>query len=424
MRNIVFVLPFVFLALLSWGLYGPVLHAGQHAMGDGLHPSSLRPLICVGIAYFVIAVLVPLAVLWTKGERGRWSLGGTFWSLLAGVAGAVGALGIILAFKFGGSPVYVMPLVFGAAPVVNTFVTMWMTNTFKQAAAIFFAGVILVAAGGAGVLFFKPAAQPHAPAKTQADAEKPAPVAAPAPRATTPPWYLRVLFIPLAILMTGLSWGSYGPVLHKGQMNMDGSRLRPFLCVGVAYFAIAVLAPIPLLRAFQEAGGWNVSGVLWSLGGGAAGAVGALGIILAFNSGGKPIYVMPLVFGGAPVVNTLTTIAAQGSMGDVSPLFYGSLIAVIAGAVTVLVFAPRPAKHAAPTTDENTEPELSVTRASPAAVQAPVASPTAAPSEPDAPLPANPESDEKVKLSFGSPAPGEIDEDTLGFEDTMDPRFR
>ena len=35
------------------------------------------------------------------------------------------------------------------------------------------------------------------------------------------------------------------------------------------------------------------------------GAIGALGIILAFNFGGKPVYVMPLVFGGAPVITTL-----------------------------------------------------------------------------------------------------------------------
>ena len=42
-------------------------------------------------------------------------------------------------------------------------------------------------------------------------------------------------------------------------------------------------------------------GTAWSLGGGAVGAIGALGVIMAFNLGGKPVYVMPLVFGGAPV---------------------------------------------------------------------------------------------------------------------------
>ena len=81
-----------------------------------MHHSRLRPLICVGLAYFVIAVIVPYFFLGEMGEdsyvsqraarSGRW-LGGTF--------GAVGALGIIMAFNFGGKPVFVMPLVFGGA---------------------------------------------------------------------------------------------------------------------------------------------------------------------------------------------------------------------------------------------------------------------------------------------------------------------
>ena len=37
------------------------------------------------------------------------------------------------------------------------------------------------------------------------------------------------------------------------------------------------------------------------------GALGAVFIIYAFRAGGLPAYVMPLVFGGAPVVNVLFT---------------------------------------------------------------------------------------------------------------------
>jgi hypothetical protein len=96
-------------------------------------------------------------------------------------------------------------------------------------------------------------------------------------------------------------------------------------------------------------GTWtNPVGTFWSLAGGAAGAIGALGIIMAFNFGGKPIYVMPLVFGLAPVINTFTTIiSSQISLASASPLFYAGLIIVAVGAVTVLVFAPKPGKPAA-----------------------------------------------------------------------------
>jgi hypothetical protein len=123
---------------------------------------------------------------------------------------------------------------------------------------------------------------------------------------------------------------------------MENSRLRPFLCVGLAYFAIAVVLPILLLPTFPE--GESISwwaGVIWSLLGGTAGALGALGIIYAFNSGGKPIFVMPLVFGCAPVVNTLTEIVWRGLYGKISNYFFLSLGLVILGAVTVLVCAPR-----------------------------------------------------------------------------------
>jgi hypothetical protein len=321
MRKIFFVLPVVALTFLAWGVYGPVLHVGQDAMDH----SSLRPFTCVGLAYFLVAVVVPLIVLRARGEVGHWTLTGAIWSLAAGAAGAFGALGIIMAFKFGGKPVYVMPLVFGCAPVVNTLVTMFMARSFRQANTKFITGVLLVAVGAAGVLFFKPG-------------EKDVNLADLTIR--------QFLVIVSSISFTALCWGAYGPVLHKGQMKMAGSRLRPFLCVGLAYFAIAVVVPLAMLAMGSEAdkGTWTFTGVVWSLAAGAAGAIGALGIILAFNFGGKPIYVMPLVFGGAPVINTLTTVATQGTYQQIPWLFYISLLMVIVGAVTVLVFAPRAGK--------------------------------------------------------------------------------
>jgi hypothetical protein len=278
------------------------------------------------------------------GEKGHWSTSGAIWSFAAGAAGAVGALGIIVAFWARGKPVYVMPLVFGCAPVVNTFVTMWMTKTTKQAKSIFYIGVILVAVGAAGVLFFKPkpAAVHQAPEAAAAETSQ--------TTGEEPELLARELFTIIgAIAVTALCWGCYGPVLHKGQIRMAGSRMRPFLCVGLAYFAIAVIVPAIVLLSWQEPGHWSISGSLWSLGAGIFGALGALGIIMAFNFGGKPIYVMPLVFGGAPVINTFTSIIKAtlqtGTPGQIPWIFYPSLMLVIVGAVIVLVFSPKaPAK--------------------------------------------------------------------------------
>ena len=382
MRNFTF-LVFVILTFCCWGVYGPVLHLGQEALGDGPRQlSSLRPFICVGIAYFLIAVVYRLFVLQTKGESGSWSAGGITWSFIAGLVGAIGALGIILAFKFGGKPVYVMPLVFGLAPIVNTFVTMTMAGTFKQAKPIFFVGIVLAALGAAGVMRFKPkpkVAQPEktaamqmqiadsvTPVSLQVDSEdetktdgadavvttstdaKPANdesnknSAEVAKDDTSKKNEPNLFLAACCIGLTALCWGAYGPVLHSGQAKMQGSRLRPFLCVGLAYFAIAVIVPIMLTGTFNEPGSWNsIPGIGWSLLAGAAGAIGALGIIYAFNFGGKPIFSMPLVFGIAPVVNTLTETFSKNLISEVTPMFLGSLAMVICGATIVLVFAPR-----------------------------------------------------------------------------------
>lgn len=351
MRGFSFLI-FVFITVASWGIYGPVLHSAQHSMGEDV-VARWKPFMGVGIAYFLIAVLFPLAILFTKGEKGHWTLGGFVWSFVSGAVGAIGALGIILAFNFGGKPVFVMPLVFGCAPVVNTMVTMAMSRTLKEASWFFYIGVLVVAIGAAGVMFLKPkentshsaenstqqvtheneSADSSDEKSANSDSEEEA-----KPGLLNKAWHGTLML--LSVALTALCWGAYGPVLHKGQMKMGGSRLRPFLCVGLAYFVIAVLVPIPMLSS--DPGHLTFMGSTWSLIAGTAGAVGALGIIYAFNFGGRPIFIMPLVFGLAPVVNTLSTTFAKGLWDQVTWPFLISLGLVILGAVTVLITAPKP----------------------------------------------------------------------------------
>jgi hypothetical protein len=328
------------LTAMCWGMYGPVLHVGR----EDMH-SPLRPFVCVGIAYFVIAVLVP-ALLLLKGEKGAWTTKGVVWSLLAGVAGACGALGVILALHFGGKPIYVMPLVFGGAPVINTLLTAAMNKSFDQLKAPFLAGLLLVITGAVTVLVFKPQTPPPRPVAAATEAAE---VAAPA-KPTVEAKAERLVAVLASIALAMLSWGSYGPVLHRGQAGMQGSRLRPLICIGVSYFLIAVLVPLALLVPLGDTGQWTTNGVLWSLGAGSLGALGALGTILAFTLGGKPFTVMPVVFGCAPVINTLTTLAMhEARLDSVSPFFLAGMLVVAAGAATVLAFGPRghaPAKPA------------------------------------------------------------------------------
>lgn len=137
-----------------------------------------------------------------------------------------------------------------------------------------------------------------------------------------------------------LSWGAYGVVLHRGQVAL-GNPLRALLCVGVAYFLIGVLVPALALQAQGELRGFNSGGVTFSTLGGALGAIGAVCIIYAFRAGGVPNYVMPLVFGGAPLVNVALSMATHPPKEAPSPLLYVGFLLASAGAAMVLYYKPQ-----------------------------------------------------------------------------------
>src|SRR6266700_1775146 len=138
-------------AAVSWGLYGPVLHGGQVELG-----SPMRALLCVGIAYFLIGVLVPVANLGYQGELHGFTMKGSLAATMGGALGAIGAVCIIFAFKTGGLPTYVMPLVFGGAPLVNELVSMWQHPPKDAPNPLLYVGFLLASAGAWMVLRYKP----------------------------------------------------------------------------------------------------------------------------------------------------------------------------------------------------------------------------------------------------------------------------
>lgn len=138
-------------AALSWGLYGPALHRGQVALG-----SPMKALLCVGVAYFLIGVLFPTGSLAYQGELQGFTMKGSMAATLGGVLGAIGAICIIFAFKYGGLPTYVMPLVFAGAPLVNVIFSMWLHPPKTAPNPMLYLGFVLAAAGAGMVLYFKP----------------------------------------------------------------------------------------------------------------------------------------------------------------------------------------------------------------------------------------------------------------------------
>jgi uncharacterized membrane protein len=139
-------------AALAWGLYGPVLHQGQVQLGN-----PMRALLCVGFAYFLIGVLVPVAALSAQAEGlGGFTMKGSVAAGVGGALGAVGAVCIIFAFRSGGLPTYVMPLVFAGAPLVNVLFSMLLHPPKAAPNPLLYVGFVLAAAGAAMVLYFKP----------------------------------------------------------------------------------------------------------------------------------------------------------------------------------------------------------------------------------------------------------------------------
>src|SRR5690242_4436561 len=113
---------FVLGAVLSWGVYVPILHEGQTNMGGDKKTSSLRGFLCVGLAYFLTAVSIPVAIMLLRGQTIEFSAYGATFATVGGAFGAAGALCIILSIGAGGSPLYIAPLVFAGAPIINAIV--------------------------------------------------------------------------------------------------------------------------------------------------------------------------------------------------------------------------------------------------------------------------------------------------------------
>ncbi len=158
---------FSLLTVFSWGVYGVFLHKGQMSMADPVN-GRYKAFLFVGVAYFITAVLAPLAVLLLNKATFAFPAKGLWWSLIAGIVGAIGAFGVLLAFGAKGTPAVVMSIVFAGAPVVNAVYSIIEHPPAGGWGSIkpqFYVGILLAALGGCLVTFYKPA--PPAPAKAK-----------------------------------------------------------------------------------------------------------------------------------------------------------------------------------------------------------------------------------------------------------------
>ena len=135
-----------------WGAYGTAIHKSNVLLGHGM-----KTILLVGVAYFFLAVLIPGIYIMSK-QAIDWSFPtkGLMFGLLAGSLGAIGAICVIYSMKSGGSPLYVMPIIFGCAPLVNVIVSSVAHPPEKAINPVFWLGVLVLASGAGMVLYFQP----------------------------------------------------------------------------------------------------------------------------------------------------------------------------------------------------------------------------------------------------------------------------
>ena len=152
---------FALLTVACWGLYGIFLHKGQVKMADPVN-GKYKAFLFVGLAYFLIAVLAPLALLIKNGVTWKMPGDAITWSLLAGVVGALGAFFVLLAFANKGIPSVVMSIIFAGAPIINAAISIMIMEGLKFSSIDyrFFLGILMAAAGGCLVTFYKPHPSP------------------------------------------------------------------------------------------------------------------------------------------------------------------------------------------------------------------------------------------------------------------------
>jgi drug/metabolite transporter (DMT)-like permease len=149
---------FALMTVGAWGVYGILLHEGALGMKDPEF-GRYKAFLWVGVAYFVTAVLAPLILLIFSGAGWQMSFRGSAYSFVAGIVGAIGAFGVLLAFGAKGHPAVVMSIIFAGAPVVNALVAIALHppgDGWGSVSPLFWLGIGMAVLGGCLVTLKKP----------------------------------------------------------------------------------------------------------------------------------------------------------------------------------------------------------------------------------------------------------------------------
>src|SRR5258706_74026 len=146
---------FVVGAVLSWGAYVVTIDHGRTKLAEGLPRThmavaAMRAFLFIGLAYFVLAVVVPGFYLMMHkpptGQDPGYKLPGSVLSTVAGILGAAGALCIVFAVgagrRQGVSPAVVGVPGFAVGPIGNVCFCMILAPPAQAPQMLFWVGAV------------------------------------------------------------------------------------------------------------------------------------------------------------------------------------------------------------------------------------------------------------------------------------------
>ena len=164
-------------------------------------------------------------------------------------------------------------------------------------------------------------------------------------------------FAVVCAVLVALCWGMYGPTLSNARSPArEWGPFKPYVFIGVAYLVIAIIGG-SLMMKFVFNDNFDFSGkyfpaMKWGFFAGCLGALGALALTFALTkAGGKPAYVMPIVFGGAVTVNAISAYFSFRHEAVINPLMWVGMALVAVGICLTAYHTPHghpPAKDVTP----------------------------------------------------------------------------
>ena len=149
----------------------------------------------------------------------------------------------------------------------------------------------------------------------------------------------------LWIVLTMICWGVYGPLLGKAGVQFGGSSSLSIAMVGFGYVVLGIIGGLMLLKTgvVPDNGNWNRPAFMKGLFAGLLGVGGNLALIIALKLYHRPEVVMPLLFGGVQLGNTVFTCLEMKAWPKKG--FAAGVLLLIVGVVTALTYRPA-ASHA------------------------------------------------------------------------------